>query len=491
MMAALATTVMSLGDLLGSTAGVHSAIEITDLVLDSRQVTRGSAFIALAGTRKHGLCYAEEALSRGAAIIIYEPTPDYGSPPEFSVPVAGLGGQLGELARKFFWCDFSPQVLAGVTGTNGKSTVAYLIAQAMNFAGMACGYVGTLGYGIPPDLKEHGLTTPDCLTLHREVRSLQSPHVAVEVSSHALAQERISGLEIPTAVFTNLSRDHLDYHGDLTSYRRAKAKLFQRPGLAQAVLNVDDPFATTLINRLPPNVTKVGVSTGDSSADLFGQVTHADMNGITVQVSGRHGSGLMESRLVGNFNSENLLLALGVLLAWDVAIADGCEALSFCRTLPGRMEVFGGSVGAPWVIVDYAHSPAALERALSSVSNYSSAETWCVFGCGGERDPGKRPLMGAVAARLADHIVLTDDNPRGEDPSEIVAQIRTAITSHPHVIVEHDRGRAILDTIGAAASGDTVLIAGKGHEVWQKIGQERRPFSDRAVVEAAVGERQW
>ena len=485
-MAALATTVMTLGDLLGSNAGVHGSVEITDLVLDSRQVTPGSAFVAVPGIQEHGLSHTEDALRRGAAIIIYEPTSVFSSIPEFSIPVEGLRDRLGELARKFFWCDFSPQTVAGVTGTNGKSTVAYLIAQAMNSTGAACGYVGTLGYGIPPDLKEHGLTTPDCLTLHREVRDLQSSYAAVEVSSHALAQNRISGLNIPTAVFTNLSRDHLDYHGDLTSYGRAKAKLFQRSGLSQAVLNVDDPFASTLLRGLPDDVTKISISTRDSSADLFGQVFRADLDGTTVQISGLCGTGLIKSKLVGDFNVENLLLALGVLFAWDVTMADACETLSFCRTPPGRMEVFRGSADAPWVIVDYAHSPTALENALTCLNRYSAAETWCVFGCGGERDPGKRPLMGAVAAKLADHVVLTNDNPRGEDPGEIIAQIRSAITSHPDVIVEHDRKRAIVNAIGAASPGDAVLIAGKGHEILQEIGQQRHPFSDRSVVEAVM-----
>ena len=485
-MAALATTVMTLGDLLGSNAGAHGSVEITDLVLDSRQVTPGSAFVALPGIQEHGLSHAEDALRRGAAIIIYEPASVFSSIPEFSIPVEGLSDRLGELARKFFWCDFSPQAVAGVTGTNGKSTVAYLIAQAMNYTGAACGYVGTLGYGIPPDLKEHGLTTPDCLTLHREVRDLQSSYAAVEVSSHALAQDRISGLDIPTAVFTNLSRDHLDYHGDLASYGRAKAKLFQRSGLSQAVLNVDDPFTNTLLRGLPDDVTKISISTRDSSANLFGQVLWADLDGITVQISGLCGTGLIKSKLVGDFNAENLLLALGVLSAWDVTMADACEMLSFCRTPPGRMEVFRGSADSPWVIVDYAHSPTALENALTCLNRYSAAETWCVFGCGGERDSGKRPLMGAVAAKLADHIVLTNDNPRGEDPGEIIAQIRSAITSHPDVIVEHDRKRAIVNAIGAASPGDAVLIAGKGHEVLQEIGQQRHPFNDRSVVEVAM-----
>ncbi len=485
-MVALATTVMTLGDLLGSSAGVHGSVEITDLVLDSRQVTPGSAFVAIPGTQEHGLSHAEDALRRGAAIIIYEPTSVFSSIPEFSIPIEGLSDRLGELARKFFWCDLSPQAVAGVTGTNGKSTVAYLIAQAMSSTGAACGYVGTLGYGMPPDLKEHGLTTPDCLTLHREVRDLRSPYVAVEVSSHALAQDRISGLNISTAVFTNLSRDHLDYHGDLASYRREKAKLFQRSGLSQAVLNVDDLFASTLLRGLSDDVTKISVSTRDSSADLFGQVLRADLDGITVQISGPCGTGLIRSKLVGDFNGENLLLALGVLFTWDVTIADACEILSFCQTPPGRMEVFRGSVNAPWVIVDYAHSPTALENVLTCLNHYSAAEIWCVFGCGGGRDPGKRPLMGAVAAKLADHVVLTNDNPRDEDPSEIIAQIHSAITGHPDVIVEHDRKRAIVNAIGAASPGDAVLIAGKGHEVLQEIGQQRNPFSDRAVVKAAM-----
>jgi len=456
MMAALATTAMTLGELFGAAAGNLDGVQVEDLVLDSRQITPGAAFLAVQGSESHGLDHVDDALARGAVAVVYEPSASHDAVAAPSVAMPGLNTQLGELARNFFGRQAEPLTLAGVTGTNGKSTVAHLVAQAQTLRGTRCGYVGTLGSGVPPDLVSQTLTTPDCLTLHRTLRSLSVSHAAIEVSSHALAQDRIAGLEFHTAVLTNISRDHLDYHGDLHSYQEAKARLFQLPALQYAVLFVDDPFGAALTDRL---------------------------------ARGPGGSAVVMSSLVGDFNAENLLLALGTLIAWDVPLVEACEALSECRGLAGRMQVFGGGQNEPQVIVDYAHTPAALTRVLENLDRIGGAELWCVFGCGGQRDAGKRAAMGTAAARIADHVVLTDDNPRDEDPGVIVADIRAGLAAHPDVWVEHDRRRAITDVIEKAGADDIVLVAGKGHEDSQWIAGEQRLFSDSVVVEDALGGR--
>ncbi len=490
MSAALTAAAMTLGDLLGPGAAGHAAMEIRDLVIDSRQVTPGAAFIAVPGGARHGLDFAAQALERGAAIVLFAPDAEHPEVPEPSLAVPGLGEQLGDLARAFFARDAKQADVLGVTGTNGKTTVAWLIANAMVEHGAACGYIGTLGYGPPADLQGHALTTPDCLSLHREVAAMGLPSVALEVSSHALAQDRIAGLEIAAAAFTNLTRDHLDHHGDFSAYGDAKARLFTRPGLARAVLNADDPFAAGLLRDLPAGCDRILTSLGSRpDADLVGRCRLKGLSGLELEVSGRYGSATIASPLIGEFNAENLLLAAGALSAWELPLTDACAALAECTPPPGRMEVHGGAGGQPWVVVDYAHTPNALERVLATLEGAAPGELWCVFGCGGERDRGKRPAMGAAAARSAQHIVLTDDNPRGEDPVAIVADIRSGIRTHPDVAVVHSREQAITRAVAAAGDGDVVLVAGKGHETSQALAGGQRPFDDRAAVAAALGDR--
>ena len=485
MMAALATAAMTLGEVFGAAAGNLAGVEVEDLVLDSRQVKPGTVFVALPGTRGHGLDHLGDALARGAAAIVYEPLEDRTQVDAPAIEIPDLTAQLGEIARAFFGQGGVPLTLTGVTGTNGKSTVAHLIAQAQTLRGMDCGYLGTLGYGVPPDLAAQALTTPDCLSLHRALRSLAVGYAAMEVSSHALAQDRIAGLEFDTAVFTNLSQDHLDYHGSFDQYREAKASLFELRSLRHAVFFADDPAASMIAGRLGPEVTRIDVSM-ERDADVRGRLVASDLHGIQLEVQTPGGTTNVKSPLVGDFNAENLLLALGALLAWDISLTDACDALGRCARLPGRMQVFGGDSETPWVIVDYAHTPAALARALENLRRAATNELWCVFGCGGQRDVGKRAAMGSAAAQFANHIVLTDDNPREEDPSVIVADIRLGVPAHPDLWVEHDRARAITDVVGRARAGDIVLIAGKGHETAQWIASGEREFSDSAVVEQAL-----
>ncbi len=484
MMAAVASVVMTLGELLGSHAGDLASVEINDLVADSRQVTTGSAFVALRGATTHGLAFARQALERGAVVVLYEPSGDEPDLPQPSLAVPELGARLGELAQRFFGHGRAAIDLIGVTGTNGKSTVAYLTAAARTEFGARCGYLGTLGYGVPPTLASQALTTPDCLTLHRNLRALDVREAAMEVSSIAIAQNRIAGLRFESAVFTNLTRDHLDYHGDFASYKAAKARLFDLDGLRHAVIFVDDPFGAELASTVARRVPTLTVSCkGD--ADITGRIIASSFDGMTLAVRTPTGAATLASPLIGDINAENLLLALGALLTLDMPTAAACNALGSCTGLPGRMQLFGGA-GQPRVVVDYAHTPDALERVVADLRVRTQGELWCVFGCGGERDPGKRPDMGSAASR-ADHVVITDDNPRRENPRAIVADIMRGIPAGRDVVIEHDRRAAIATAVARARPGDVVLVAGKGHESVQIVGQHAEPFDDRAVVAELLG----
>jgi len=487
MMAAVVAA-MTLGELLGPAAGDFRELEVTDLISDSRAVTQGAAFVALPGATSNGLDFAGQAFAAGAAIVIHEPL----ATPELERAAAALSGpalalpelrvRLGELGRRFYGRAVPAQELIGVTGTNGKTTVAWLVAHALNQLGRPCGYLGTLGYGRPAALESQSLTTPDCLSLHRALAAIGTPVAAIEVSSHALAQDRIAGLDIPVAIFTNLSRDHLDWHGTMDEYFEAKARLFVRPGLRAAVINRDDAYAEALLGRLAPAVQPVTFSSAAASASLRGRVLRSGLDGIVLEVEHAGAKAELQSPLIGAFNAENLLAALGTLLATDVGFEAACAALATAPPPPGRMEVFGGQPAQPVVVVDFAHTPHALERVLAELGSLQQGQLTCVFGCGGERDRGKRRLMGEAAARFAAHIVLTDDNPRGEDPVAIISDIKAGIGRHADLRVQHDRAAAIAEAIGRSRPGDVVLIAGKGHERTQQTGADMRAFDDRAVV---------
>ncbi|HEY5666955.1 MAG TPA: UDP-N-acetylmuramoyl-L-alanyl-D-glutamate--2,6-diaminopimelate ligase, partial [Gammaproteobacteria bacterium] len=419
-MMASVVAAMTLGELLGPAAGAHASVAVTDLVSDSRQVTPGAAFVALAGESRHGLDFAADAISAGARIVVYEPPAETGSIPSAAVAVPDLRQQLGELARRFFGRNRSPDGLIGVTGTNGKTTVAWLIARGLERLGEPCAYLGTLGYGLPEQLKPQALTTPDCLTLHRELAEIDLDRAVLEVSSHALAQDRVAGVGFAVAVFTNLTRDHLDWHGSMEAYFEAKARLFEREELEAAVINVGDAYGATLVPRLAPDTRAITVAVGSGSrAELRADCASRGLAGVALDVTGAFGNATLESPLLGDFNAENLMNALGALLALGHELDAAADALAGASPPPGRMEVFGGTAGRPWVVVDYAHTPAALARVLSLVGSIGNGSLTCVFGCGGDRDRGKRAEMGAAAARLADHVVLTDDNPRSEDPAAI------------------------------------------------------------------------
>lgn len=483
-MMAAAVAAMTLGELLGPAAGAHASVSVTDLVSDSRDISSGAAFVALAGGRSHGLEYAADALAAGASIVVYETPATAGlNPPEPSLAVPRLRSRLGELGRKFYGRRQLPDGLVGVTGTNGKTTVAWLIASALTTIGEPCAYVGTLGYGMPGALKPQSLTTPDCLSLHRKLAEIGKPCAALEVSSHAIAQDRVAGLGFGRAVFTNLSHDHLDWHGSMDAYFETKARLFARDELDSAIVNAGDAYGRKLLGRVPSSVRKVRVRLdGDAQEDLTARYESRGMSGSILHVAGRFGETRIESPLIGEFNADNLLLALGAVVAGGHEIGAAGVALAETAPPPGRMEVFGGPPQRPWVIVDYAHTPAALDRALAAITAMKTGELTCVFGCGGDRDRDKRASMGGAAATYADHIVLTDDNPRNEDPAAIVADIAAGASGHRDLRIEHARDLAIAGAIRAASAGDIVLVAGKGHETRQLAGSTSRAFDDRAVV---------
>ncbi|HEX7417908.1 MAG TPA: UDP-N-acetylmuramoyl-L-alanyl-D-glutamate--2,6-diaminopimelate ligase [Steroidobacteraceae bacterium] len=490
-----------LSEVVGKLAHVPADVAITDLTLDSRSVTPGAAFLACEGRSHHGLEFAAAAAQAGARVVLYEPSARARVPQLPSgivlAPVPELARHAGEIAERFFGAPSHALTIAGITGTNGKTTCAWLLAQALGSLGRRTAYLGTLGHGIPPAIVPGVLTTSDAVSVHRELaaaRAQGAECVAMEVSSHALDQERITAVRFHTAAFTNLTRDHLDYHGTMQRYGAAKARLFARQSLKAQVLNADDEFGRELARRARPGLRVV--LTARTETDLpfahaeFVRATRVSRGarGLTVEVHSSWGPGEFRVPLVGAFNVDNALTVLAIMLAWDVALPAASAALAACTAPPGRMEIFGGA-DAPLIVVDYAHTPDALAKALAATRDHCSGRLAVVFGCGGDRDAGKRAPMGAIAGELADTIIVTDDNPRTEEPQQITAQIVAGIAPGVPRSIVHDRALAIRTAIGAAHAGDAVLIAGKGHEDYQIVGAQRRAFSDQAVVREVLALR--
>jgi UDP-N-acetylmuramoyl-L-alanyl-D-glutamate--2,6-diaminopimelate ligase len=487
--------------LLGGMAEVPENLEVSDLALDSRQVSAGAAFLALRGRTHHGVEFAAEAASRGARVVLWEPAPGVKAPELpaeiLAVAVPGLSEQVGYIADRFFDAPSAKLAVTGITGTNGKTTCAWLLAEALLRCGRPCAYLGTLGAGMPGALSAGTHTTPDPISLHRQLAALYSAGaaaIAMEVSSHALDQGRCAGVRFQNAAFTNLSRDHLDYHGDMASYGAAKARLFEWPTLIVRVINCDDAFgaelaaATRATGSLVRTSRRTPAPSRAGTQFVYAAETRLLPTGIELSVLSSWGAATLRSPLLGEFNADNLLTVLAVLLASGVPRELACEALGACTAPPGRMQLSGGGQ-LPVVIVDYAHTPDALAQALRAVRAHFPGRILCVFGCGGERDKGKRPLMGAIAEQLADEVILTDDNPRGEDPAQIVAAIRAGMRSPERVTVIADRAAAIAAALARMHGGEVVLVAGKGHEDYQLIGAERRTFSDQNVVRNALASR--
>ena len=495
-------TARSLAQLTAGFAAVPAEVLVSDVTLDSRAATPGALFLACRGRTHHGIEFAADAVARGARAVLYERDGDTGgAAPQlptgtFVAAVPKLTERAGVIADRFFGAPSQQLTVAGITGTNGKTTCAWLLAQALQHCHRPAAYIGTLGVGVPAQLTPTLHTTPDAVSIHRQLaalRALGAECVSMEVSSHALDQARVNGVRFNTAAFTNLTRDHLDYHGTMEAYGAAKARLFAAPGLAHRVINVDDPFGQRLAHEGSGARLTATTRAAGSAAQLPGgaQFVRAaritpDPGGLLIEVESSFGSVQLPVRLMGEFNVDNALTVLAVLLAWNIPLKDAAHALSLSHAASGRMEMFGGRGRTPLVIVDYAHTPDALAKALRAARLHCRGQLRVVFGCGGDRDAGKRPLMGRIAAELADDIIVTDDNPRSEDPARIVADIIAGVAPRAPLVIEHDRALAIRMALQRSGPEDVVLIAGKGHEDYQIHGSVRRAFRDQAVVSAEL-----
>ncbi len=481
------------------------ALRISRLACDSRAVRPGDTFVAYPGETRDGRDFIAEAIARGAVSVLWE-RKGYAWDARCKVPnlsVRNLRRYAGEIASRVCSEPSSRLWVVGVSGTNGKTTCSQWIAQALSAAGRRCAVIGTLGYGLRPPLRPMANTTPDAVWLHSQLAEFArrgAQAVSMEVSSIGLDQDRVAGVEFDVALFTNLSRDHLEYHRTMRRYREAKAKLFAWDSLQHAVVNLDDEFGAHLAGRiLRPGLKVIGYGFGGARATrailVSGTDVRTDMSGISFRVKTPWGSARVVSPALGRFNASNLLGTLAVLLASGVTLRRAVAALARLKPLPGRMQRVGGGA-KPLVVVDYAHTPDALEKALRSLRElmlHRSPVTGhpsrlvCVFGCGGDRDRGKRPQMGRIAARLADSVVVTSDNPRSEDPHAIIVDIlEGARRGKRELCVNADRRNAIAAAIAGAQRGDIVLVAGKGHENYQEIEGVKHPFSDAAVAREAL-----
>ena len=485
-------------DLLKGLAPVGAHASIRGLSLDSRSIGPGYLFLAVRGHDHHGLKHLADAMKRGAVAVVYDPAgAEAHLPLPAGLPAAALpdlGHKAGLIAARFYADPTASQRVMAVTGTNGKTSVSLITAQALTEAGQACGVLGTVGFGAYGKLEPPTHTTPDAVSMQAwlaRFREQGLKRISLEASSHALEQGRLAGVHVETGVFTNLTRDHLDYHGSMEAYGAAKRRLFLMPGVKHAVINLDDEFGRSLPAALPRGVSVIGYSLEGRKSPvgrtLLGEGLALNSGGLTFDVAGDFGRGHVDSRLLGRFNAQNLLAVMGALITLDMGFEAGLHALCRARTVPGRMECFGGGEQRPLVVVDYAHTPDALEKALTAARAHCRGRLWCVFGCGGERDRGKRPQMGAIADRMADVVILTDDNPRHEDGDTIVAEIIAGMQTRP--AVQRDRAKAVAQAVQGAVPGDVVLVAGKGHETEQVIGDEGMQYSDRATVAALTSGR--
>jgi UDP-N-acetylmuramoyl-L-alanyl-D-glutamate--2,6-diaminopimelate ligase len=497
-------------------------VPLADLTADSRTVKMGSIFVAYPGTAQDGRAFIAEALARGAAAVIWE-REGFRWNEQWEAPnlgVENLRARISEIAGHVYGNPSEALWMAGVTGTNGKTSVSQWIAAATNALGRRSAVIGTLGNGLVGERVEGRNTTPDPIVLQRLLADYLrrgARCVAMEVSSHGLHQGRVAGIKYDCAIFTNLTRDHLDYHGTMEAYAEAKAALFEARGLKHAVVNLDDAYGAKLARRLEGKGLNIITYGAGSASRLRAADIGLSESGVRFRVEGDMGRGIVTARVLGAFNVSNLLAVLGALLAQGIAFDEAVAAVSRLEPVTGRLERVGGGA-APLVVIDYAHTPDALEKALQALrgivprahghAGQPGARLVCVFGCGGDRDPGKRPFMGAVAARLADHVVVTSDNPRGEDPHAIIQQILDGARPRfsplpgsgsgpgvdivglaPNIEVIEDRQVAIFSAVHHARAGDVVLLAGKGHETYQEIAGTRHPFNDREVAGAALA--QW
>ena len=481
-------------------------VQIGGLAIDSRKTKKDDLFFACQGEMAHGLKYADAAVSNGAVTVVWDECEDCEaiisavSQQVNCLYCQDLRMKMGQIADRFYAHPSAQLNVIGVTGTNGKTSIAHFIAQSMGEADKRCGVLGTLGNGFLGELSKTGLTTADALSVHRDLEMLRANHaetVVMEVSSHGLHQGRVNGVVFDAAVFTNLSHDHLDYHKTLSAYAEVKRQLFFMPGLKTAVINLDDEYGRTLAKECKSHLTVWGYSVLDGSeswqdcADYLVQASSvkAVARGFEVSVKTPQGDGDLFVPLLGKFNVSNVLAVLSILLINHRSLEQSLKKLSDVLPVPGRMEVVAVN-HAPTVVVDFAHTPDALEEACKAVKEHFDGQLWCVFGCGGDRDRSKRPLMAKVAQDFADQVIVTSDNPRSENPQNIVDEIVAGFDVRSMVNVIMDRREAIAYAINSAQKNDVVLLAGKGHESVQIVGKEVFEFDDRLVASECLEMRQ-
>jgi len=476
-----------------ATVSVEQDCEITALTIDSREVISDTLFVALKGTQQHGLNYASAVAKQGAAAIVWEAdaTTQAQSLDIPQIEIHGLRDALGEIANRFYDSPSQAVNVVGITGTDGKTSVSHFIAQAIE----SCAVMGTLGIGLLDDLRTATHTTPDVINTHKNIAAMKAQKiqsVAMEVSSHALDQGRVAGVDFDVAVLTNLTRDHLDYHGTVEAYAEAKAKLFAWSDLKALVLNLDDGFGRKMMEKWG------GVFSGSIIGYGVGSVADYPVKSLVAEDAVFNSSGIsatihyqdqqvqMNVAVLGRFNLSNLLAALGAMLVLGHSLQDAVTDLNKVQTVAGRMEkVSDADVLA---VVDYAHTPNALETVLKALREHTANKLICVFGCGGDRDVGKRPLMAEIAEANADLVIVTDDNPRTENPELIMEDVVAGFVNPANVTIVHDRATAIRAAFTQAESGDTVLIAGKGHEDYQILSSGKIEFSDREEANKALQE---
>lgn len=481
--------ITSINALLQGIVDVPSVFDVAvhGLQTDSRKVGPGDAFVALSGANSPADRYVDQAIDAGATAVILEVDsagPCYEHRSALVVPVEGLKGQLGRIAARFFEHPSRHLRMIGVTGTNGKTSVTHYISQLLRDTGTPCGVLGTLGYGMPGHMHPASHTTPDVVQINRVLHQIHADGgraAVMEVSSHALDQGRIDRVHMTGAVFTNLTRDHLDYHGSMAAYGEAKAQLFLREDLHFAVINADDPFGRQLHEQLEGQCDRVRYSLHEAQVELWLREFEPVETGFRAQVDGQWGPFELQVPLLGSFNASNVLAAMATVLTLGVPLEGATDAATRLVPPPGRLERFTDSQGRQ-VVVDYAHTADALANALAALRPHVTGRLICVFGCGGDRDTGKRAEMAREAEQGADVVIVTDDNPRTEDPERIVRDIAAGFSGPGAYQVIHDRATAIARAIDSVEPGDLVLIAGKGHEAYQDVGGQRLPFSDAEQV---------
>jgi len=472
----------------------------TGIQMDSRLLRKGDLFLACFGSNHDAREFIDEAIELGVAAVLAESGGEWQGIRVIEdvvvIAIDNLPAKLGEIAGRFYSHPSRQLSVVGITGTNGKTSCSQFIAQALANSGFSCGTMGTLGYGVYGELKETQLTTPDPVFTQMALAEMSKDGidpVVMEVSSVGLHQSRVKAVEFDTAIFTNLTRDHLDYHESMEVYGDNKKKLFTSEGLNTAIINLDDPYALSIINAIAPSVEVCTYSLKNSAATVYAESLSLTRQGFEARVVTPIGAGTVEGKLFGYFNVSNLLAVITTLITYlpkkrDMDIEQLCALVSGLSPVDGRMEIIGDSTEIT-AVVDYAHTPDGLRSALQGLRDHFSGNIWCVFGCGGNRDSGKRPIMGEIAESFADRLIVTDDNPRNEEGDEIVQHILSGMCEPDAAIVQRDREKAIAYAIEQAEAGDVILIAGKGHETYQDVGGSQFIFSDANHVRLALQAR--